>query len=86
MSNRTQRESFVMSAIYKQFEIASVDPAVLETDKDSWFSNNAMTSEQHDEWKKWFITESRKVFGITKKMAEREFLYFDLSYGLKIKE
>lgn len=86
MSNRTQREAFVMSAIYKQFELANVDQSVLETDKDAWFSNNTMTPQQHEEWKIWFIAESRKVFKINKKVAEREFQFFDLSYGLKIKE
>jgi hypothetical protein len=43
-----------------------------------------MTPEQHKEWKKWFIAESRKIFKLTKKGAEQEFQYFDLSYGLRI--
>ena len=86
MNNREKRETFVLTAIYKEFELAGVDASVLETDKENWFSNNTMTRIQHDEWKKWFIAETRRVFKFTKKAAEHEFQHFDLSYGLRIQE
>jgi|694.fasta_scaffold00580_18 hypothetical protein len=82
MATRTQREEFTMVAILKQLEIAGVDPTVLSQDKE-WFSNNTITKEQHDEWKKWFIAEARKTFKMNKKLVEREFQWFNLSYGLR---
>lgn len=86
MSTRTQRESFAMSAIYKQLELANVSPSVLETDREHWFSNNTITPQQHEEWRNWFITEAKKTFKLNKKVVEREFQYFNLSYGLKVQE
>ena len=75
MIKRTKREAFALSAVHKQLEIAGVDKSVLETDHDSWFSNNTITEEQHAVWKAWFIGEAR---------AEKEFSFFDLGYGLRV--
>ena len=86
MQNRQKREEFVYSAIYKELAIAGVDRSVLETDKEKWFHNNTMTMAQHEEWKEWFIAEARKVFKMNKKLAEKEFLYFSLMWGLRISD
>jgi len=86
MTTRTDRESFALSAIHKQLEIAGVDKSVLETDHDSWFSNNTITNAQRVVWKAWFISEARRLFRMTKKSAEKEFSFFDLSYGLRVAE
>lgn len=79
------RDAFVMEAIYKELDLAGVSHSVLEKDKE-WFSNNTMNQQQHQQWREWFIAESRKRFRLTKKLAEKEFSYFDLSYGLRIAE
>jgi hypothetical protein len=84
MIKRTKREAFALSAVHKQLEIAGVDKSVLETDHDSWFSNNTITEEQHAVWKAWFIGEARRIFHMTKKSAEKEFSFFDLGYGLRV--
>lgn len=81
---RTDREEFVMTAVLKQLELAGVDPKVLKEDP-SWFSNNTISTELHEEWKSWFISHVRTRFKYNKKLAEREFAFFDLSYGLKLK-
>jgi hypothetical protein len=83
--DRTSRENFSLAAIYKQLDLAKIDRSVIETDKDNWFHNNTMTPGQHQEWKTWFIEEFRKVFKKSKKEAEREFSFFSLNYGLRIK-
>lgn len=80
----TQQE-FALVAIHKELEIAGVDKSVLQSDKE-WFRNNTMTPEQHKAWKKWFIDEYRLNFKRTKKEAEKEFSWFDLQYGLRIKD
>ena len=82
MTNRTQREEFTMRAILKQLELAGVDPSVLTEDKE-WYSNNTISQEKADEWKQWFIAEARKTFKMPKKTAEKEFSWFNLSYGLR---
>jgi hypothetical protein len=79
-----KKKDFALEAIHKQFEITGIDPSVLESDPESWFNNNTMTQTQHESWKDWFIVECRKRFRTTKKMAEKEFAWFDLAYGLRI--
>lgn len=79
---RTDREEFVMEAVLKQLELAGVDPSVLKEDK-TWFSNNTITKELHEEWKSWFISQVRTRFKFNKKLAEHEFLWFNLNYGLR---
>ena len=82
ITNRTDRENFTMLAILKQLEIAGVDPKVLTEDQ-RWFSNNTISHEKAEEWKQWFIAETRKNFNLTKSKAEKEFSWFNLSYGLR---
>jgi hypothetical protein len=82
ITSRTDRENFTMFAILKQLEMAGVDPKVLTEDK-FWFSNNTISPEKAEEWKQWFLTEARKNFKLTKKKAEREFIWFNLTYGLR---
>ena len=84
--NSNKKKDFAIEAIHKQFEIAGVDPSVLERDPEEWFNNNTMTQQHHELWKDWFIVECRKRFRTNKKMAEKEFSWFDLAYGLRIKD
>lgn len=80
----TQQE-FALVAVHKQLELAEVDTSVLQTDKE-WFTNYTMTREQHKQWKDWFIEQFRLNFKRPKKEALREFQWFDLGYGLRIKD
>ena len=43
-----------------------------------------MTEEMRETWKAWFILEAGKRFRMNRYRAEKEFNWFDLSYGLKI--
>lgn len=79
------KQEFALVAVHKQLEIAGVDKSVLQSDKE-WFSNNTITDEKHKQWKQWFIDEYRLNFKRSKKEAEKEFAWFDLGYGLRIKD
>lgn len=50
-----------------------------------WFRYYTMTQEQHDEWKKWTLEYLKTTF-IPKNRHAREFVWFDLMYGLKIQD
>ena len=49
-----------------------------------WYSNNTMTEEQHEEFKRYAIPLLKKIFKFNKAKAEQTFGWFDLQYGLKI--
>lgn len=78
-------QEFALVAIHKQLEIAGVDKSVLHEDT-QWYSTNTMTSEQAQQWKDWFIEQYRLNFKRSKKDADREFDWFNLGYGLRIKD
>jgi hypothetical protein len=51
-----------------------------------WFHNFTMTSQQHELFKSYAIPLLRKVFKFNKGRAEQTFQWFDLGYGLRIKD
>jgi hypothetical protein len=51
-----------------------------------WYSKWTMTQEQHDEFKAYAIPLMKKVFKINKSRAEANFQWFDLQFGLRIKD
>lgn len=50
-----------------------------------WYDKWTMTQEQHDEFKAYAIPLLRKVFRCNKARAERIFAWFDLQFGLRVK-
>jgi hypothetical protein len=50
-----------------------------------WYSKWTMTQEQHDAFKAYAIPLLKKVFKINKTRAESTFQFFDLEFGLRIK-
>ena len=55
---------FIENAINKMFEIAGHDVTYndIKDRKDNWYAQWTMTMEQSEEWKKWGITEIKKLF------------------------
>jgi hypothetical protein len=51
-----------------------------------WYSKWTMTQEQHDQFKAYAIPLLKKVFKINKSRAEGVFAWFDLQFGLRIKD
>ena len=71
----------VKLAINQMFKIAGLEVRyedVIERE-DEWYTEYTMTLEQREQWKQWFIDNSKHP----KKMAERQFEMFDLTWGLK---
>ncbi len=50
-----------------------------------WYSKWTMTEEQHAEFKAYAIPLLKKVFKCRKEKAEGVFSWFDLQFGLRIK-
>lgn len=53
---------------------------------DDWYTKWTMTSKQHELFKAYAIPLLKKVFKFNKQKAESTFAWFDLSYGLRIKD
>jgi len=50
-----------------------------------WYSKWTMTQEQHDEFKAYALPLLKKVFKCNKLRAEATFQWWDLQFGLRIK-
>ena len=50
-----------------------------------WYNKWTMTQEQHDEFKTYALPLLKKVFKCNKSRAESTFDFFDLQFGLRIK-
>ena len=51
-----------------------------------WYSKWTMTEEQHNQFKAYAVPLMKKVFKINKTRAEANFQWFDLQFGLRIKD
>lgn len=69
-----------------EYQLKMVGKTIDEVTNDEyWFTNNTMTQEQHEEFKTYAIPLLKKVFKFNKSKAEQTFSWFDLQFGLKIK-
>jgi hypothetical protein len=50
-----------------------------------WYNKWTMTQEQHDQFKAYAVPLLKKVFKCNKSRAESTFDWFDLEFGLRIK-
>jgi len=50
-----------------------------------WYDKWTMTQEQHDQFKAYALPLIKKVFKCNKSRAESTFDFFDLQFGLRIK-
>jgi hypothetical protein len=51
-----------------------------------WYSKWTMTTEQHEAFKAYALPLIKKVFKCNKSRAESTFNWFDLQFGLRIKD
>jgi len=51
-----------------------------------WYSKWTMTTEQHDHFKAYAIPLIKKVFKLNKEKTESTFQWFDVQFGLRIKD
>ncbi len=68
-----------------EYQLKMVGKTVDDIKEDElWYTNNTMTEEQHEEFKRYAIPLLKKIFKFNKSKAESTFGWFDLQFGLKI--
>ena len=69
-----------------EYKLKMVGKTLLDVEGDElWYTNNTMTQEQHDEFKRYAIPLLQKIFKFNKARAQSTFGWFDLQFGLRIK-
>lgn len=69
------------------YQLEMIGKTIAEAYKtNEWYSKWTMTQAQHDEFKAYAIPLLKKVFKCNKTRAEQTFSWFDLQFGLRIKD
>ena len=69
-----------------EYQLDMVNKRLIDTlDDDKWYFNWTMTSEQHEEFKKYAIITLKKVFKFNTNKAKETFQWFHEHFGLRIK-
>ena len=69
-----------------EYQLDMVGKRLVDTlDDDMWYFNWTMTQEQHEEFKHYAIPLIKKIFKCNKGRAEQTFDWFNLQFGLRIK-
>jgi hypothetical protein len=84
MKVKVNRDNITRHLIEYQLEM--VGKSMLDTlYDDQWYFNITMTSEEHQKFKAYTIPLLKKIFKFNKSKAEQTFDWFNLAYGLRIK-
>ena len=84
MKAKVNRANITRHLIEHQLDM--VGKRLVDTlDDDLWYFNWTMTQEQHEEFKRYAIPLLKKIFKFNKGRAEQTFDWFNLQFGLRIK-
>ena len=84
METKITRENITRHLI--EYQLAMVGKSMMDTlDDDKWYFNITMTTEQFEEFKKYSIKLIKKIFKCNTTKALRTFDWFNLEFGLRIK-
>jgi len=69
-----------------EYQLKMIGKTFSDVENDEqWYYTNTMTEEQHEEFKRYAIPLLKKIFKFNKAKAEQTFQWFDLQFGLRIK-
>jgi hypothetical protein len=83
MKARVNRTNITDHLIEYQLNMIGKTISEMDTD-DEWYTNNTMTQEQFEEFKRYAIPLLKKIFKFNKAKAESTFGWFNLQFGLRI--
>lgn len=85
MSAENKRMIVVTEILNKQLEKYNTTIAIImDNDEKEWYKNYTMTEDEYLQWKDFSITLMRKKLRFSKHSAEKEFLWLNLIWGLRI--
>lgn len=82
---RNKRDDVLKEIINKELEKYNLTMTDVLDSKD-WFTKYTMTNDEWKEWKSYSIELMRKKLKMSKKVAEKEFVWIDLMWGLRHEE
>ena len=88
LTRQQKIDKMVVDLINKMFEMAghAVTYDDIKDRKDNWFQQWTMTVAQNEEWMDWGKKYIRKNLNMYAKQAEKEMLWINLMWGLKLSD
>lgn len=83
------KKDHLKKIIDKQFNIANLDlkyQDVVDDKIPEWYSKYSYSTKDNEKWKKWLIEYLRKELKYTRDRAYVESEWYNLCYGLRIKD
>lgn len=85
MKTKTKEERFVEKALKKMFEVVGERFSWEFCLRDEWYLTCEWTKNKEEQFRKWFMAEIKKDLDVSKRKAENEYAYFNLTWGWKNK-
>lgn len=88
LTREQKNDKAIVDMINEMFNIAghTVTYDDIKDRKDAWYNEWTMTTDQHDEWRKWGIKYLKKNLKLASKYAERQMSMIGLMWGLKFSD
>lgn len=86
MHGKTKIDNFLEHALRKMFRMVGEKYGKEFTKDPEWFRKRTWSQEQESEFRDWFVTTARKKMRWSKRLAEREFSWFNFMWGWKMEE
>lgn len=80
---KPNRENIAMHLVERQMHVIGLTYEDAESTTE-WFEEYTMTQEQYLEFKKYAVALMKKVFKCNKRIAEANFDWWNLNWGLRI--
>lgn len=78
-------EKFLQVILEQQFSLVGQKYSSNFTKKKNWYTRFSWNEEQENEFREFFIVTAKRMLGLTKRAAEREFAWWNLDFGWKRK-
>ena len=83
----SKHEVFLKNVLDKMFNIVGLEEYDEKfTKKEAWYTKKKWTLEQQEDFRIFFISEARKTLKLSKRVSEKELLWFNLMYGWSLKK
>jgi len=77
---------FLTKALTKMFELIGEVYSDDRVKEERWFSKKEWSIEKRNEFKVWFYEQAKKDLKWNKNTIEKEYCWFNLMWGWKVKE
>ena len=86
MLKQEKINAFIEKALVEMFERVNAEYTKEFVARLDWYQKYSWTQEEEDAYRDWFLKEIKKDLKLTKKEGLKEFQWFCLDYGWKLKE